>query len=451
MTATRFFTFGGSTVATEIATEGSTTVPFFFLFGDYQGSAQLMMPDLRDASGDYDLHESAAHIQRNAYTPYGSQRALNTDTSDDSPTVTFDPALSIERGWLSQVADEATTSLGTGLTYLNARYYDPVASRFISPDPLLNPSDPRTFDAYGYASSNPVVFVDSSGLAPCSTVDVFMLEMQSPGVTAGACGTEGSRFFHIPGLPDGAVVRVPTAAGMGQFEHGVNRYANEAGGAIVHGLSKTGLIEQGAEAYSVGSETNPIKSLQKGWAAFGAPMWNSFTGALGGAKDAYLDGDMEELGHSGASAATTVVTVAVTIFTFVKAAMALPALVERAVARNLLAQAVAERDAQIAVLQAAEVERAVIGGYDVATGAVAVGVSSGTDAPLLFCAEMSCFRNLIAQGSKPENIRFTAPVHSATGPLQVCAKFCQPVFEPWQFPPGVKPAPDGRWLHNLVV
>ncbi len=47
VTATRFFTFGGSTVATEIATEGAATVPFFFLFGDYQGCAQLMMSNLR--------------------------------------------------------------------------------------------------------------------------------------------------------------------------------------------------------------------------------------------------------------------------------------------------------------------------------------------------------------------------------------------------------------------
>ncbi len=89
-----------------------------------------MLPDLRDGSGDYDLPESAAHLQRNAYTPYGSQRALNTDLSNDSPDVTFDASLSIERGWLSQVADEATSSLGTGLTYLNARYYDPLTSRF---------------------------------------------------------------------------------------------------------------------------------------------------------------------------------------------------------------------------------------------------------------------------------------------------------------------------------
>ena len=128
-----------------------------------------MLPDLRDGSGDYDLPEAAAHIQRNAYTPYGSQRALNTDTSDDSPDVTFDASLSIERGWLSQVADEATSSLGTGLTYLNARYYDPVASRFISPDPLLDVMDPKTLDPYRYANNNPISSSDPSGLCTQSS------------------------------------------------------------------------------------------------------------------------------------------------------------------------------------------------------------------------------------------------------------------------------------------
>ena len=72
-----------------------------------------MMPDLRDGSSDYDLPASA-DILRNAYTPYGAQRALNTDTGDDTPTVTPDARLSIERGWLSQVADETTAVPGHG-------------------------------------------------------------------------------------------------------------------------------------------------------------------------------------------------------------------------------------------------------------------------------------------------------------------------------------------------
>jgi len=52
----------------------------------------------------------------------------------------------------------------TGLTYLNARYYDPELLRFLSPDPLMDPGDPRTLDAYRYGENNPVAFTDASGL-----------------------------------------------------------------------------------------------------------------------------------------------------------------------------------------------------------------------------------------------------------------------------------------------
>ena len=170
VTAVRYFTFGGSTVAVEQATEVAAgdpvdDVPFFYLFGDYQGSAQLMMSNETDPS--------TATIQRNAYTPYGSQRALNTDLTDDSPDVTFDASLSIERGWLSQVADEATTNLGTGLTYLNARYYDPLTSRFLSPDPLLDVMDPKTLDPYRYADNNPVFYSDATGLSAESVCGLY--------------------------------------------------------------------------------------------------------------------------------------------------------------------------------------------------------------------------------------------------------------------------------------
>ena len=137
----------------EPAAEGVGVVPFFFLFGDYQGSAQLMMSNEADPS--------TATIHRNAYTPYGAVREFDPDGSAGSASA---KPLTIERGWLSQVADEATASLGTGLTYLNARYYDPVASRFISPDPMLDVMDPKTLDPYRYAENNPVFYSDSTGL-----------------------------------------------------------------------------------------------------------------------------------------------------------------------------------------------------------------------------------------------------------------------------------------------
>ena len=69
--------------------------------------------------------------------------------------------LATSRGWLGQVSDT-----DTGLIYLNARYYDPVLSRFVSPDPLMNPGDPKTLDPYRYADNTPVMMTDASGLEP---------------------------------------------------------------------------------------------------------------------------------------------------------------------------------------------------------------------------------------------------------------------------------------------
>ncbi len=63
-------------------------------------------------------------VTRADYAPYGAVRG-----TDNLPT---------DHGWLNQVSDEASA----GLVYLNARYYDPEASRFVSPDPLVKPMDP---------------------------------------------------------------------------------------------------------------------------------------------------------------------------------------------------------------------------------------------------------------------------------------------------------------------
>jgi RHS repeat-associated protein len=141
--------FGGATVT---VTNGGDPV-WSLLFGDVQGSAQVVMGlnvDQASATG-FGAASVTDGIQRTAYTPYGARRG----TED----------LDIDRGWLGQVEDT-----DTGLTYLNARYYDPVLSRFLSPDPLMNPGDPRTLDAYRYAENNPVSFTDASGLrATCAS------------------------------------------------------------------------------------------------------------------------------------------------------------------------------------------------------------------------------------------------------------------------------------------
>ncbi|MCB2411230.1 hypothetical protein LGT39_00015, partial [Demequina sp. TTPB684] len=61
----------------------------------------------------------AAAVTRTAYTPYGELRGGDN--------------LAVDRGWLGQVEDRisADGASGTGLTYLNARYYDPALGRFL--------------------------------------------------------------------------------------------------------------------------------------------------------------------------------------------------------------------------------------------------------------------------------------------------------------------------------
>jgi len=62
-------------------------------------------------------------------------------------------------GYTGHVHDKST-----GLTYMGARYYDPIVGRFMAMDPAgVNPNDPRTFNRYVYANNNPYKFVDPDG------------------------------------------------------------------------------------------------------------------------------------------------------------------------------------------------------------------------------------------------------------------------------------------------
>jgi RHS repeat-associated protein len=54
---------------------------------------------------------------------------------------------------------------GTGLYYLNARYYNPKWGRFISEDPAaINAGDVASFNAYEYGKNSPLVFSDPTGM-----------------------------------------------------------------------------------------------------------------------------------------------------------------------------------------------------------------------------------------------------------------------------------------------
>ncbi|MCX7564390.1 RHS repeat-associated core domain-containing protein [Xanthomonadaceae bacterium XH05] len=56
------------------------------------------------------------------------------------------------------------TDTHTNLTYMQQRYYDPVALRFLSPDPVhVSATDGSNFNRYWYANNNPYRFRDPDG------------------------------------------------------------------------------------------------------------------------------------------------------------------------------------------------------------------------------------------------------------------------------------------------
>ena len=86
------------------------------------------------------------------YTPFG-EKWLQKAANDD------------QMGFTGHIADSAT-----GLTYMQARYYDPVIGRFLSNDPVdftghlqRGNSPAHTFNRYAYANNNPYKYTDPDG------------------------------------------------------------------------------------------------------------------------------------------------------------------------------------------------------------------------------------------------------------------------------------------------
>ncbi|WP_221227832.1 RHS repeat domain-containing protein [Rhodocyclus tenuis] len=99
---------------------------------------------------------TGAAVWKENYRPYGEK--LNKPVAADDNKV----------GFAGKPFDN-----NTGLSYMGARYYDPVLGRFTGIDPKeVSPSDLHSFNRYAYANNNPYKFVDPDGR---SAIDVAFL------------------------------------------------------------------------------------------------------------------------------------------------------------------------------------------------------------------------------------------------------------------------------------
>ena len=110
------------------------TGAFTWTHSDHLGSASAAT----NSAGDI--------IWRESYTPFGE--------AIEDPAANRD-----EAGFTGHIRHH-----GTGLTYAQARYYNPVTARFLSPDPVgFADEGPGYFSRYAYTMNDPVNLVDPDG------------------------------------------------------------------------------------------------------------------------------------------------------------------------------------------------------------------------------------------------------------------------------------------------
>jgi RHS repeat-associated protein len=126
-TTTKYYFFAGQRIAMQRGSE-----PLTFLHGDHLNSTALAT-------------RGGATNGQERYYAYGKDRLATATVPTDNR-------------FTGQKED------GTGLVYMNARYYDPVTGQFVSPDTLV-PDATNLFDynRYMYVRGNPLKYTDSTG------------------------------------------------------------------------------------------------------------------------------------------------------------------------------------------------------------------------------------------------------------------------------------------------
>ena len=122
--------------------EGKTDIRF--LHRDYLGS----ILQVADNKGKI--------IEENSFDAWGSRKDPDTQ---EIYTGTEAPSLMTGRGFTGH-----EHLYGFGLIHMNARLYDPILGRFLSPDPYVQlPDFTQAMNRYGYCMNRPLCYVDKNG------------------------------------------------------------------------------------------------------------------------------------------------------------------------------------------------------------------------------------------------------------------------------------------------
>lgn len=160
---TRYY-LGGS-YEMDVVADGSKEK--LYLGGGYYSSPAVLIKDntgshiyyvLRDHLGSitHVVNTNGDVVQELSYDPWGRLRNPETHEGYAADSI---PELFLGRGFTGH---EHLTEFG--LINMNARLYDPVLGRFLSPDPQVQDMDNlQSLNRYSYCLNNPLVYVDPTG------------------------------------------------------------------------------------------------------------------------------------------------------------------------------------------------------------------------------------------------------------------------------------------------
>jgi len=174
-----------------------------------------------------------------------------------------------------------------GLINMNARLYDPVIGRFLSPDPYVQAPDfSQSYNRYSYAGNNPLVYTDPDGelfwLIPVA-IGAIMGGYSGYKIAEAKGVTGGNMFWYIAG---GAVIGGLAGYAGGAIAGNVASSAIAAGntamqsaiaGGMMGGLVSGGINGAGMTALAGGNFSDIMGNMIQG------AVTGGFAGAAGAA------------------------------------------------------------------------------------------------------------------------------------------------------------------------
>ncbi|GBU08844.1 hypothetical protein AwDysgo_21750 [Bacteroidales bacterium] len=260
------------------------TKEYLYLGGDYYSAPAVL---IRNA-GSWTLHyicrdylgsitqitnQQGTVLQELSYDAWGQLRNPVTLNAYGPRTQTL---MLLSRGYTGH---EHLSEFG--LINMNARLYDPVLGRFLSPDPYVQmPDFSQNFNRYSYCLNNPLRYVDQDG----EWIHILI------GAVVGGVGNLAYKAFtgQINGWGDGFA-----AFGIGAVAGGIGAATGGLAFAAAGGAAAgTGGFMAGAAAGAAASAVSmPIQSAGNN-IAFGDPFMSPQDYVLGVAGGAFLGGSI---------------------------------------------------------------------------------------------------------------------------------------------------------------